>query len=150
MGIWRDGVHLGRVDSRDRLRHHRRASIGQHANDVALTGDSVDRGAVLRDDDGADLVLSEHAEQLPYVTVGSDRDDLSAFDAKYIADAHLALSDTVVGKIIPLPELQPKASWTTKPPRFAAAVKRRVCWEDERFLTPFVPHFSARMGRARG
>jgi hypothetical protein len=39
-------VHLGCADSRDRLRQHRGASPGQRLDDVSLTGDSLDRGAV--------------------------------------------------------------------------------------------------------
>src|SRR6266496_3389288 len=94
LGLWRNRVHLGCVDSRDRLGHHRGASLGQRPDDVPLTGDSVDRGAVVRDDDGADPVFGEHREKVPHVGVRGDGDDLPALDTKYVADAHLALPDT--------------------------------------------------------
>src|SRR5690348_15038167 len=100
-GLWRNRVHLGCVDSRDRLRHHRGAPLGQGPDDVPFTGDSVDRGAVVRDDDGADPVFGEHREKVPHVGVRGDGDDLPALNAKYVADTHLALPDTGAGLIVP-------------------------------------------------
>src|SRR4249920_2402356 len=99
-GLWRDCVHLGCGDSGDRLRHHRGASLGQRPDDVPLTGDSVDRGAVVRDDDSTDSVFGEHREKVPHVGVRGDGDDLPALDAKYVADTHLALPGTGAGLIV--------------------------------------------------
>src|SRR5258707_15818092 len=99
-GLWRNRVHLGCVDGRDRLRHHCGASLGQRPDDVPLTDDSLDRGAVVRDDDSTDPVFGEHREKVPHVRVRSDGDNLPAFDAKYVADTHLALPDTGAGLIV--------------------------------------------------
>ncbi len=98
-GPRRDRAYLGCVDSRDRLRHRRRASLGERPDDVPLTGDPVDRGAVVGDDDSADPVLGEHREKLPHLGVRGDGDDLRTLDAKYIADKHSALPVVVPGPI---------------------------------------------------
>src|SRR5262252_5071761 len=47
-GLRRDRVHLGCVDGRDRLGHHRGAPLGQRPDDVPFAGDSIDCGAFWR------------------------------------------------------------------------------------------------------
>ena len=78
----RDRVHLGRVDGRDQLGHHRGASLAERPDDIPLTGDPVDRGAVVRDDDGTDPVLGEHRQQAPHRRIRGNGDNLRALDAK--------------------------------------------------------------------
>jgi len=87
-GLRRDGVHLGGVDGRDRLRHHRGASPGQRPDYVPLAGDSVDCGAVARDDDRTDPVLGQDRQKLAHLGVWGNGDDLGALAAKDIADPH--------------------------------------------------------------
>src|SRR5258708_19758817 len=83
-GLWRNRVHLGCVDSRDRLRHHRGASLGQRPDDVPLTDDSLDRGAVVRDDDSTDPVFGEHREKLPPVPARRDGPHLPPLHPNYL------------------------------------------------------------------
>jgi len=77
-GLRRDRAHLGGADGHDRLRHHRGAALGQRPDDIPLTGDPVDRGAVVRDDDGTDPVF--HRGETPWELYIQPRSDLGGLN----------------------------------------------------------------------
>src|SRR4051812_26807842 len=85
--VWFAGVSLARHDRRHRPVEYL-GTTGESAYDVTLGDDALDRGAIPADDDGADIVLSQYAQQLADRGLGRDRHDAGALAPENVADPH--------------------------------------------------------------